>query len=162
MVTRRTLTLLGIGTVFGGHAIPGLAGSPKILSVGGQIAMGNAEFSIEDLVRIGLARIETTTPWHQGKVLFEGVRLDQLMKWVGATGTKVRAVALNDYVAEVPIADFEAHGPILAHSANGKAMSVREKGPTMIVYPYDTNPALRGEVYLSRSVWQVKSLIVAG
>jgi hypothetical protein len=162
MVSRRTFTLSALAAAFGTQALPGRAGSPKILTISGRVAMGEAEFSIEDLARIGQARIETTTPWHQGKVTFEGVRLDNLMKWVGAQGSIVRAVALNDYIAEVPMADFAEHGPILAHSANGKPMSIRDKGPTMIVYPYDSNPALRGEVYLSRSVWQVKSLIVAG
>lgn len=162
MLTRRNLALLSLSVALATRAMPGQAGSRKILTVGGQITMPNAEFSIEDLARIGEARIETTTPWHQGKVRFEGVRLDHLMKWVGASGTRVRAVALNDYVAELPLSDFETYRPIIAHTANGKPMSIREKGPTMIIYPYDSDPALRGEIFLSRSVWQVKTLIVTG
>lgn len=161
MVTRRVFSLLTLSAAFGGLALPASGQAKKIVTVSGAIAAGPAQFSIDDLDKIGRASIETTTPWHKGKVRFDGVRLDNLMKWVGASGSKVKAVALNDYVAEVPISDFATHGPILAHSIDGQPMPVREKGPAMIVYPYDTNPDLRAEVYLSRSVWQIKSLIVA-
>jgi hypothetical protein len=39
-------------------------------------------------------------------------------------------------------------------------MEVREKGPLFIIYPYDSNTALKHDTYFSRSAWQVRSITV--
>ena len=33
-----------------------------------------------------------------------------------------------------------------------------EKGPLFVMYPFDTQPALRTAVYFSRCIWQLKSI----
>ena len=53
----------------------------------------------------------------------------------------------------------ELHPQFLTDS-DGKPMSVRDKGPLFIVFPFDENPALRSELYYGRSAWQVKSITV--
>ena len=50
---------------------------------------------------------------------------------------------------------------LLAFERNGKPMSVREKGPLWIVYPYDSDAKFQSEVYYSRSIWQLDRLAVA-
>lgn len=135
-----------------------------VLTVSGKIAVSNgdgvARFDMPMLEALGITRIETMTPWYPNKVVFEGVRLDKLMTLLGANGTLVTAVALNDYSADIPLADFAAHGTILSVKRDGQYMSVREKGPLFIVYPFDADPSLKSERYYSRSVWQVKELVV--
>ncbi len=37
-------------------------------------------------------------------------------------------------------------------------MSVREKGPLVIIYPFDDKPELRDAVHYSRAIWQLRSL----
>ena len=49
---------------------------------------------------------------------------------------------------------------VLALKRNGEYLSVRDKGPLFIVYPYDTNVELRSPRYYGRSAWQLASLIV--
>jgi hypothetical protein len=39
-------------------------------------------------------------------------------------------------------------------------LSIREKGPLFIVYPYDSKPELQAQMYLDRSAWQLKSLTI--
>ena len=41
---------------------------------------------------------------------------------------------------------------------DGKPLSVRDKGPLFLIYPFDKNPELYNEKYFSRSVWQIKKI----
>jgi hypothetical protein len=43
---------------------------------------------------------------------------------------------------------------------DGNAMSVRDKGPLWVIYPYDSDAAYRTEVIYSRSIWQLDRLEV--
>ena len=107
-----------------------------------------------------MVSFSTQTPWYKEPVKFEGVPLAKLMEMVGADGEKVAAIALNDYSAEIPMEDIKKYGVILALKRDGEYMSVREKGPLFIVYPFDSNPELKAQKYYSRSVWQVAKLEV--
>ncbi len=80
------------------------------------------------------------------------------MAAVGAKGSSVTVVALNDYVTTVPTSDFARHAPILAFKQNGEYMKVRDKGPLFIIYPFDSKPELKADQFYARSVWQVKSM----
>ena len=51
-------------------------------------------------------------------------------------------------------------GPIIAYMMNGEEMSVRNKGPLWLVYPYDLNHEYRSEVIYSRSIWQLDRIDV--
>lgn len=135
---------------------------PVILTVTGAITRTNAPIG----ARLDLAQLDaidrtgftTATPWHNEKVTFEGVRGETLLKALGATGKEVVATALNDYAAALPIDDFLKHQLLIASRVNGKTMSVRDKGPLWIVYPYDSSPSLNTGVFHGRSVWQLAKL----
>lgn len=98
---------------------------------------------------------ETATIWTEGEQQFEGVPLVVLLDHVGATGSTIRAVALNDYAVSIPVADAIEGGPIVAYARNGDEMSVRDKGPLWIIYPFDDNETYKSEEYYSRSIWQL-------
>ena len=70
-------------------------------------------------------------------------------------------VALNDYVVTVPVAELEEDYPIVATRMDGKTMSVRDKGPYWVVFPYDLDSKYRTETVFSRSIWQLNRLRVA-
>ena len=135
-----------------------------ILTISGKIRLtnqgGTAQFDRAALEALGTVSVETTTPWHTGPQIFEGVLLDKLMKQIGAEGDRLVAVALNDYVTEIPMEDLAIHRPILALKRNGQYMPIRDKGPLFIMYDYDSNPQLRSQTFYGRSAWQVKSLVV--
>ena len=135
-----------------------------ILTISGKISVTNkdntAQFDRAMLESLGMVTVETTTPWHEGKVKFEGVPMDKLMKLVGANGQRVVVVALNDYSTEIPMADFGKYNAILAIKRNGEYMPVRDKGPLFVIYPYDSSPDLKTQTYYARSAWQVAKIIV--
>lgn len=141
---------------------------PVILTISGAITRGNAtdsrggrlaHFDRAMLEALGQAGFETTTPWHKGLVRFDGVSGKALMQAVGAKPDGVaQAVALNDYASAVPVADFLNRGLLVALKLNGSYMSVRDKGPLFIIYPFDGDSDLRQETYYTRSVWQLRRL----
>lgn len=130
-----------------------------ILTVSGRIDMTNVEDSAQfDLVMLqAMDRtiIETTTIWTEGTHLFQGVSLAVLAEKLGIEGETLLATAINDYAVEIPLSDAVGNGPIVAYKMDGKPMSVRDKGPLWIVYPYDSNSSYRSEVIYSRSIWQL-------
>lgn len=157
-----SLAAAGMVPVRPAHTQQPLSASPQepiILSI--SIAHGNGrkiDLSRADLEKLSPAVIRTRTPWHDGVQVFEGVKLAELLAHVRATGKVLNVVALNGYRTQIPITDADVHGPILAYRRNGEFMSVRDKGPLFVIYPFDDDPVLRSETYLSRSAWQVRSI----
>jgi hypothetical protein len=118
-----------------------------------------AEFDIAMLERLPQHRIVTNTPWYNGPRTFAGPLLRDVLASVGATkGERARLVALNDYHVEMPLDDARRHDVIVAHQLDGKPMSVREKGPLFVMYPFDREPSLRSSQFFSRCVWQLKAI----
>ena len=50
----------------------------------------------------------------------------------------------------------------MAFLNNGEPMSIRDKGPLWIIYPFDDNPDYQTEVIYSRSIWQLDQIHVEG
>ncbi|PWC91555.1 hypothetical protein TSO5_19555 [Azospirillum sp. TSO5] len=135
------------------------AGAP-ILVVSGSTAGGQERsYSREEFEAMGLATLTTRTPWNQDPVEFSGVKLSTFLRQIGASGRTLRVTALNDYVTTIPIEDVK-YDPILATRRDGKPMSIRDKGPIFIIYPFDDDKSLNSELFFSRCAWQVKSIQV--
>jgi hypothetical protein len=145
------------------HALDAPKG-PVVLTVTGAVTVTNgpngAEFDLEMLEALERKATTTKTPWTEGETTFEGPLGRALLDAVGATGATLTVTALNDYAAEVPAADFRQHDVILATRMNGELMSVRDKGPLFVIYPFDQEPDLYTEVYFNRSVWQIAKIEV--
>ena len=112
------------------------------------------------LQALGTTTIETTTIWTEGTQVFEGISLARLAQEIEVQDGTLMATAINDYTVEIPLSDAVENGPILAMSMNGAAMSVRDKGPLWVVYPYDADADYRSEVIYSRSIWQLDRIEV--
>ncbi|MEM7774063.1 MAG: molybdopterin-dependent oxidoreductase [Pseudomonadota bacterium] len=113
-------------------------------------------FQLEDLPK---TRFRTSTPWTEGRTRFEGVRLKDVLEVTGIKARKLRAVALNAYFSEMLLADVEDSALIATH-VDGKRISVRDKGPLWIIFPFDSRSELKSEVFYSRSVWQLRKILV--
>ncbi len=160
--------LLGLVLLVPGRAPAGDLPAPAgevLLTVSGRIARTNdgdrAAFDRAMLEALGPVTFTTTTPWTEGPVAFTGVTLAAVAEAVGAEGDVFEATAINDYAVVIPRTDWVEGGPIIAYLANGEPMSVRDKGPLWVVYPFDGTPAYRSEVSYSRSIWQLNRLVVA-
>jgi hypothetical protein len=135
-----------------------------ILTVTGHVANKNApdgaQFDAAMLDQLAARSGQMETPWTTGKVTFSGPLLKAVLEAAGAEGTTLTVKAMNDYTADVPIEDARAIDTMLAMRMDGKIMSVRDKGPLFLVYPFDTQPELYNEKYFARSVWQIKEIDV--
>lgn len=168
--SRRSLLCSALASLLGLPALPALAlDRPKgrvLLSITGQVIAGNADggrradFDMAMLEALPQHRFTTATPWFKERRQFSGPLLREVLAAAGAKGTVLKAIALNSYKIEIPAADAEQFGMLLATRLDGQAMTVREKGPLFIVYPFDDSAELRQERYYARSAWQLRTLEV--
>lgn len=140
-----------------------------LLTVTGAIGRGNAQdasgrlearFDRTMLEEVGLGEVETATPWHSGRVRFEGVPLKAVLALVEARGNSLMAFAHNEYAASLPASDATRYNMLIAMKANGRELTLRDKGPLFLIYPFDSDRALQTDIYYIRSVWQVRRLDV--
>ena len=135
-----------------------------ILTIAGNVGDKNtptaATFDLAMLEKLPQHSFTTMTPWEKQPIKFSGPLLRDVLAAAKATGTTIKAVALNDYQSSIPLDDAQKFDVILAHKMNDAPIPVKTKGPLFIVYPYDTKAELRSSVYYERSAWQLKSLTI--
>jgi len=135
-----------------------------VLTVSGRIGIRNAdkvaEFDMDMLAALPQHTFSTKSPWYPEAHKFTGPLLRDVLAAVDAQGKNLRAVALNDYKVDLPVGDALKFNLVLARLMDDKPMSVREKGPLFIIYPFDADETLRTERYYSRSAWQLKAIDV--
>jgi hypothetical protein len=134
-----------------------------LLVVSGKLANANqagaAAFDLAMLQRLPQHSFSTKTPWYPQPRKFSGVLVSELLAAVGAGEVvTVRALALNDYRVDIPVDELTRHGALLAHLLDDAPMAVRDKGPLVIIFPFDAKPELRSAVHYSRAIWQLQSL----
>lgn len=128
-----------------------------------RVYLAGAETSIDwnlaQLQALPSILIETTTPFTDGPQRFVGVALRRLLGDVDDTAIlSLRAV--NDYEVTIPVAEINQQSPIIAYQRNGSEMSVRDKGPLWLMYPFDSRPEYQNESTYSRSIWQLVEIRV--
>lgn len=164
IVTAALAGLLLLSAGVSGAAELAVPSGKTILTVTGAISETNAEgaaqFDLAMLDALPGQQTTTTTPWYDGAQSFSGPLGSALLEAVGAEGDTLVVTAINDYVTEIPRSDFETWPVIFATRHNGEAMSVRDKGPVFVIYPFDSDKTLNSEVFYGRSAWQVKSIEV--
>lgn len=155
-------------TALPAFACPGLAwalgaapGRP-MLTLHGKVRHTNrdteADFDAALLARLPQHHIRTSTPWHQGERVFAGALLREVLNAAGAEGQTLRMSALNDYRVDMPAEDARRFDIIVASQLDGREMTVRDKGPLFVMYPFDRHPELRNTVNFSRCIWQLRRI----
>ncbi|MBL0566345.1 molybdopterin-dependent oxidoreductase [Aeromonas veronii] len=119
----------------------------------GEVVLTRAEFEA-----LPQTEVKTQTPWTEGDHTYRGVLLRDLVKIYGLKSEEVKAVAINDYWAAVPLEDGDKYAVLLAEKQDGKALTLRNKGPLWIIYPLSDHPELNKELYYSRMVWQLTAI----
>lgn len=158
--------------VFGAYLVlsAGLAQAleqPKgkiILSITGKIGEKNAPdaavFDVAMIEKLPQQNFSAQTPWSKSPIRFTGPLLRDLLAAVKASGSSIKAVAINDYQTVIPLSDAAKFDMIVAYKMDGELIPVRTKGPLFIVYPFDSKSELRSATYYERSAWQLKSLAI--
>ncbi len=137
---------------------------PVVLTVTGALPVTNApdaaSFDLALLAEIGEASFHTSTIWTEGTKKFTGTPLKALLDRLQVTAGSLRAIALNDYHADIPVETIDAEAPLLVWAVDGDRLTVRNRGPLWIVYPYDLSDKYRSDQIFSRSVWQLNRIEV--
>lgn len=133
-----------------GDVILTLAGMITAQNAGNTLALDAAQ-----LATLPQTSFTTSTTWTSGTPEFQGVLLKDLIAAAGATGKTISLKAANDYTITIPTEDVHDDAPLLAYLMDGKPMSLRDKGPVWMVYPYDAKEEYRTETTYARSIWQL-------
>jgi hypothetical protein len=145
------------------HALDAPKGK-VILSITGSIQLKNAgdraDFDMAMLAALPQHSFTTSNPWYKESKKFTGPLLRDVLAAAGAQGSTLKAMALNDFKVEIPLADTRQFPMVLARLMDDKPMLIREKGPLFIVYPFDTHTELHSARYYSRSAWQLRTIDV--
>jgi hypothetical protein len=143
--------------------LPPLAG-PVVLTVTGldpaEFPGGRLELDLPMLRAMGATRITTSTLWTEGSHTYTGVLLKTLAGRIKSGDHALRFHALNDYSIEIPASDATDEAPLLAYEVDGAVMSVRDKGPLWLIYPFDAGVEYRTDTIYSRSIWQLDGIEV--
>jgi hypothetical protein len=135
-----------------------------VLTITGKVRNANvrnaAAFDMAMLERLPQASFSTRTPWYAQSRKFTGPLLRDVLAASGSQGSTIRAAALNDYRVDIPYDDTQRIDVLLARLLDDKPMSVRDKGPLFIIYPFDLDSRLRNALYYSRCAWQLKGIEV--
>jgi hypothetical protein len=136
-----------------------------ILTVTGRIGIdnggGQARLDRELLLGMGTSELTTSTPFTDGVSTFVGVLASRLLDRLEATGTELRTLALNDYQVTIPIPEVREFPILLALDRDGHPLSVRERGPLWVIYPWTQHPDLDDRLRRQRSIWQLTRIEVA-
>ena len=165
--TRRQWLQFGAGCCLG-IGLPSQAldkpSGPVVLTVSGRVRHVNegasAHLDMGMLEAIQQQTLFTRTPWFAQARRFTGPLLRDVLALAGAHGSTLRLIALNDYRVDMPMDDVQRHDVLLARLIDDKPLTVRDKGPLFVIYPFDTKPELRSAVYYSRSAWQLRTIEV--
>ncbi len=156
-----TLSLLPIAI---SAAELGTPSGKVILTVSGGITNTNAgdkaEFDREMLEALGASELALTTPWTDGRQVFNGVLGSKILEAVGAQGEQIVAKAINDYQVKIPTSDLRNYPVLFALKQNGSYMRVRDKGPIWIIYPRESYPELDTDQITDRWVWQLSEIVI--
>jgi len=133
------------------------------IEISGQTTLsmnGDVTLSIDEFEMLAPRTIfKTSTPWHT-PTLFSGISGVDFISATGAIGQMITVRAINDYQTRIPISDLTDLGVLFVTRMNGKRLSLRQKGPLFVIYPFDQNPELKTELYYGRSIWQVNKITV--
>lgn len=153
--------LLAISAVLLSLTLPAAATGSVILDIKPEKGTSEPiEFDRTGLEALPQVTVNTKTPWHDGVVVFEGPLIGDVLKVTGFKGVEIEVIALNGYRAKIPVSDLQEFGPILALKENGEYMRIRDRGPIFVIYPFDQKPQINNEIYYSRSVWQVREIVI--
>lgn len=135
--------------------VAGAVAAQDLEVVAGTGEGASVSFTREALEEMDQVEITTSTIWTDGIETFSGVSLRRMFEDLGVTDGTIELTALNDYVIAIPFDELEPDAPILATRKSGAVMSVRDKGPFWVIYPYDQDARFQTETIFARSIWQV-------
>ncbi|GGY13024.1 molybdopterin-dependent oxidoreductase [Paludibacterium paludis] len=109
---------------------------------------------------LGVATITTATQWTAAAHRWSGLPLSTLLDRYGRMARHVRVRALNDYEVSIPAEEIRRYAPVLATQMDSRPIAVRDKGPVILVWPFDRYEAVnQRQRYHDWAVWHVSEIV---
>ena len=149
-------------TIKPGDSVPAPSGE-VILSLQGAIGQSNVDgrldFDMTTLEQIGLIEFSVDDPHIGKRITYQGVPISALLAvaQVSNSAAEIDARALNDYEATLQIQAIKDWPVIIATKRDGERMSIVDKGPLEIVFPYGIYP-INPDEFNNLWVWQLRAL----
>lgn len=103
----------------------------------------------------------THLPWDAEPAKFSGVKVSDLTALFAPQKPKILYFsALNEFRASIEVNDLVEYQPIIAYSINGDAISIRKRGPFMLLYDLDKFPHLNVPEYHNKMIWQINEVSI--
>ena len=94
-----------------------------------------------------------------GQNEWSGASLKYIAQSLGAKeDSTIELVALNDYTISIPMKSITSYNPVLASRFNGKTISVRNKGPLILIYPFDKYKEINIPLYQDYTIWMIHEI----
>ncbi|WP_050752678.1 hypothetical protein [Yoonia vestfoldensis] len=149
-----------VSLVLLGGTLPSGAISAMELTIIFDNSAGQIIMTDDQLQAMEQVEIITDTPWTKTPMTYEGPTLWSVLEQAGAIGREFEMIALNDYSIRLAADRITPDWPIVARLQNGKTMSVRDKGPYWVMFPFDQNKDLQTETFFALSIWQLAKIRV--
>ncbi|MCJ8311357.1 MAG: hypothetical protein HRU38_00125 [Saccharospirillaceae bacterium] len=135
-----------------------------ILEVTGNISLTNEDdfaiFDADMIDQLPQYTINTSNHVSNNISVYTGINFYDLLKMLGFKGSLVNITAWDDYVVQIEIQDLKKYGVLLATHENGQRLTINDKGPMFVVFPFTDIEELRRDDYYNMSIWQVKEIDV--
>lgn len=119
-------------------------------------AEGERAYTIEALQELKTDVLRTSTPWTTTEHVYAGVWLRDLVADAGISpDARLRLEALNGYRVVEDLGFLLESGGFLAFQRGAHPMSVREKGPVWLLYPFSERPQLNERNVRMAAVWML-------
>jgi hypothetical protein len=152
-------------TIDVGDAIPSPTEAVVVRVSGALTNTNDGDALVLDLATIeqmGVVRYLVHDPWLDEDLEFSGVLLSTFLDVLGASpeAQAVHFVAIDDYAVDITVEDIRRWPILLATRTNGAPMSLEDKGPTRVIFPYDQVAEIDQLLYKDLWIWQIAEIEV--
>lgn len=114
-------------------------------------------FSRNDLAAMEQTAFETTAPFMPIPRRMEGPSVATLLRAFDPNKTfeRMAIAALDSYLVEAEVPALVEEEAILAIRQDGAFLPVADKGPALLIFPFDDRPALQDKRHYGLCIWQI-------
>lgn len=118
--------------------------------------------SRQDLIeKLPITSFSSVSPWNSEKVVFSGIKVgDMAALFLPKKPTSLYFKALNEFTSSISFSETTDYSPIIAYSMNHEPISVRKRGPFMLVYNLDAYPFLDQPEFHDKMIWQISEVSI--
>lgn len=114
---------------------------------------------INDIDEKYVESISTNTPWHDDIAKYTGILIQNFLEqYENGEFSEISISAMNGYTVDADIRTFVNAGAMLVWLMNDAPISVHNKGPIVVIFPWSQNGSLREDIFTSLAVWHVNSI----